>query len=180
MSLKELTSDLHSEAERKTVAQLLASGEMSRELYTTYLYNQYTIYDALEQHVDIPSLEGIKRADNIRKDYMWHLSHNMCSNIKMMPSTQEYVNYVSNFQKNSPQTLAHVYVRHLGDMFGGSMIAKNIPGPNYYYKFENRGQLIKELRAMLDDSMADEARICFQYAIRLFEDLENEYLRQSS
>jgi heme oxygenase len=179
MSLKELTSDLHSEAERKTVAQLLASGEISRELYTIYLYNQFSIYDALEQHVDIPSLEGIKRADSIREDYAWHLINSKNSIIKIMPSTREYVNYVSNFQKNSPQTLAHVYVRHLGDMFGGSMIAKNIPGPNCYYKFENRGQLIKELRGMLDDSMADEARICFQYAIRLFEDLEYEFLRQS-
>ena len=176
MSLKELTSDLHSEAERKTVAQLLASGEISRELYTIYLYNQFSIYDALEQHVDIPSLEGIKRADSIREDYAWHLINSKNSIIKMMPSTREYVNYVSNFQKNSPQTLAHVYVRHLGDMFGGSMIAKNIPGPNNYYKFKNRGQLIKDLRELLDDSMADEARVCFQYAIRLFEELEHELL----
>lgn len=179
MSLKELTSDLHSEAEQKTVAQLLASGEISRELYTCYLYNQHAAYNALEQHVDILSLENIKRSDSIRKDYIWHLTYDMSHRIKMMPSTIEYMKLVSSFEKNSKQVLAHVYVRHLGDMFGGSMIAKNIPGPNYYYKFENRGQLIKDLREMLDDSMAEDARVCFRYAIRLFEDLENEYLRQS-
>ena len=176
MSLKEQTSDLHNEAERKPVAKLLATGEISREVYTVYLYNQYAIYDALEQHVDILSLEGIKRADSIRKDYLWHLVEDTSPRVNLMPSTRDYVDYVRNFEKNSPQTLAHVYVRHLGDMFGGSMIAKNIPGPNNYYKFKNRGQLIKDLRELLDDSMADEARVCFQYAIRLFEELEHELL----
>ena len=179
MSLKELTSDLHSEAERKTVAQLLASGEISRCIYTCYLYNQYYAYDVLEQHVDIPIIEDIKRASRIQKDYTWHLGEDTSQCVKLMPSTIEYMKLVNSFEKNSKQVLAHVYVRHLGDMFGGSMIAKNIPGPNYYYKFENRGQLIKDLREMLDDSMAEDARVCFRYAIRLFEDLENEYLRQS-
>ena len=179
MSLKELTSDLHSEAERKTVAQLLDSGEISRCIYTCYLYNQYYAYDVLEQHVDIPIIEDIKRASHIQKDYTWHLGEDTSQCVKLMPSTIEYMKLVNSFEKNSKQVLAHVYVRHLGDMFGGSMIAKNIPGPNYYYKFENRGQLIKDLREMLDDSMAEDARVCFRYAIRLFEDLENEYLRQS-
>jgi hypothetical protein len=60
-------------------------------------------------------------------------------------------------------------------MFGGSMIAKNIDGPNNYYKFENRGELIKKVRSLLHDEMSDEARTCFQYAIRLFKDLEDGY-----
>jgi hypothetical protein len=51
------------------------------------------------------------------------------------------------------------------------MIAKRIPGSGMMYKFENVDTLKTTVRGMLDDSMAPEANRCFEFAIRLFEEL---------
>jgi heme oxygenase len=69
--------------------------------------------------------------------------------------------------------LAHIYVRHFGDMYGGQMIAKRNPGSGKMYQFENVDELKEIVRSRLDDDMSDEANMCFQFAIRLFKELEN-------
>jgi hypothetical protein len=63
----------------------------------------------------------------------------------------------------------------MGDMFGGAMLKKIVPGEGTMYDFENKNDLIQKLRAKLDDSLADEANVVFDFAIKLFEDLANEY-----
>ena len=68
----------------------------------------------------------------------------------------------------------HMYVRHFGDMYGGAMIAKKVPGMGMMYKFEEKDLLKAKVRAILTDDMADEANICFEYAIRLFGELVDE------
>jgi heme oxygenase len=66
---------------------------------------------------------------------------------------------------------AHIYTRHMGDLSGGQMIRKKIPGSGTLYNFEN-GPALKELiRERLDDSMADEAKICFDFATKTFQEL---------
>ena len=175
MSLKELTSDLHQLAEERPFARLLSTGSLTPEQYTNYLFNQYYCYLALEQYLDMPDIQEIKRAEKIKEDLEWYeIAHNF-PKCQLTYSTNEYVDYIHSIGDNKEKILAHVYVRHFGDMFGGSMIAKNTSGPNNYYKFENRGELIKKVRSLLHDGMADEARTCFQYAIRLFKDLEDGY-----
>jgi heme oxygenase len=57
-------------------------------------------------------------------------------------------------------------------MYGGAMIAKRIPGSGKMYQFENKQELIAMVREKLDDSLADEANKCFDFAIKLFEELE--------
>ena len=88
------------------------------------------------------------------------------------------------------QVLAHIYVRHFGDMYGGQMISKAIPSPqnidwmgktpdpsswSTMYNFENKKELITNIRENLSDDMADEAKTCFQFAINLFKELEEYY-----
>ena len=68
--------------------------------------------------------------------------------------------------------MAHIYVRHMGDLSGGQMIAKRVPGSGNYYKFDADVNEYKEkIRAKCDDSMAEEAKICFDYATGLFKDM---------
>ena len=175
MSLKELTSDLHELAEQRPFAKMLASGALTPEQYTNYLFNQYYIYHTLELYLSVPDIQDIKRADKIKEDLEWYeITHNFLQ-CQLTYSTNEYIGYIHSIGDDKEKILAHVYVRHFGDMFGGSMIAKNIDGPNNYYKFENRGELIKKVRSLLHDGMADEARRCFMFAIRLFKDLEDGY-----
>ena len=64
--------------------------------------------------------------------------------------------------------MAHVYVRYLGDLRGGQMIAKKIPGTGLYYQFQNSNELANIIYSKLNDSMADEAKIVFNYATQLF------------
>jgi hypothetical protein len=59
-------------------------------------------------------------------------------------------------------------------MYGGQMIAKRNPGSGNMYEFDSVDALKSSVRERLHDSMADEANICFQYAIQLFEELSNE------
>ena len=48
MSLREITKDLHHEAETTTFAKMLLSGKIGREDYRNYLYNLLAIYDPIE------------------------------------------------------------------------------------------------------------------------------------
>ena len=68
-----------------------------------------------------------------------------------------------------------MYVRHFGDAHGGQIIKRNVPGAGLMYEFENRAELIKQVRELLHDGMADEAMICFEYAERLFHELMENY-----
>ena len=66
-----------------------------------------------------------------------------------------------------------MYVRHFGDMYGGAIIQKRVPGSGTMYNFDNKEELKQLLRELLTDDMAEEANICFEFAIRLFEELEH-------
>jgi heme oxygenase len=70
--------------------------------------------------------------------------------------------------------LAHIYVRHFGDMYGGQMIRKRNPGSGSMYDFDNVEELKTKIRSMLNDDMADEANRCFEFAMELFEELDVE------
>jgi heme oxygenase len=66
--------------------------------------------------------------------------------------------------------LAHVYVRHMGDMFGGQMLAKLLPGSNRMFQFENLPQLIANVRQKLNVSLAEEANVAFTHNINMLKD----------
>ena len=48
MGLKELTKEVHQDAERQEFVKTLMSGNMSDEMYAEFLYNQHAIYNLLE------------------------------------------------------------------------------------------------------------------------------------
>ena len=48
MSLKDITSDLHHEAETTKFAKMLLSGKIEKADYRNYLYNLLAIYDPIE------------------------------------------------------------------------------------------------------------------------------------
>jgi heme oxygenase len=48
MSLKEITSDLHHEAETTKFAKMLLSGKIGKDDYKNYLYNLMAVYDPIE------------------------------------------------------------------------------------------------------------------------------------
>jgi heme oxygenase len=177
-NLKQLTHENHTKAEAHPFTKRLVKGELSKQEYADYLYNQLPAYHKLEtlceQRGLLTNIESIKRSQAILNDF-----NDLVANYptaKIYPSTINYVNYLENLTDN--QLLAHLYVRHMGDMFGGQMIKTKIPGKGSMYDFENRKELIQNLREKLSDDLATEANTCFEQIFDLFTDLANEHTIQ--
>ena len=87
-------------------------------------------------------------------------------------ATKKYLTHMRSIMDEPDKLMAHVYVRHMGDLSGGQMIKKKVPGAGKFYDFEGDVKEIKEaIRAKTNDTMADEAKICFDYATELFKDM---------
>lgn len=173
MSLKELTHEEHRHAETRPFVKVLFSGKVDPQLYAIYLYNQFPMYEVLEvcamPHGILNDIPGILRSKNIRSDFeeLWSGDKNP----PLCPVVDEYMRHILSIKHDPKKLLAHIYVRHMGDLAGGQMIAKRIPGSGKYYQFDNVDELKSKIRAKIDDSLVDEAKLCFGYAARFFEEM---------
>jgi heme oxygenase len=175
MSLRELTKDNHTNAERQEFVKILFSGSIDPKLYATYLYNQFPMYELLEvcamPHGLLSDIPGILRAKAIRADFdeLWGSDEE--DRPKLCPVVKEYMDHIMKIKDDPKKLMAHIYVRHMGDLAGGQMIAKRVPGSGKYYQFENADDLKAAVRLKTDDSMADEAKICFDFATQFFKEM---------
>jgi heme oxygenase len=178
-NLKELTMQHHENAERAEFADLLLSGDISPKLYQEYLYAQLQNYTALESAVSVPmELESIFRSTLIEQDlHELQSLYDLDDVEENLQSTIEYTHHIRTLEENgnNDDLLGHLYVRHFGDAHGGQIIKKKVPGSGLMYEFEDRKALIQGVRELLHDGMADEAKICFEYAERLFHELIDRY-----
>lgn len=174
MSLKELTKDAHSNAERQEFVKILFSGNIDSELYASYLKNQHPQYEILEvcamPHGLLNGLHDIRRAPAIMADYL-ELKKDTETDPQILPVVERYIKYILSIKDDPKRLMAHLYVRHMGDLAGGQMIAKRIPGSGKYYQFEDPDTLKTAIRERLNDDMADEAKVCFQYAKEFFQEM---------
>lgn len=176
-NLKELTWSHHQNAERQAFVKELMSGDITSERYADYLYNQYLMYreleNAAEAHGLFEDLEAVKRTQAILDDFneIWIA----LTPPAPKPVTIEYMDHIKSISNDKDKLMAHLYVRHMGDLSGGQMIAKRVPGSKKFYQFSEDVPALKEkIRSKLDDSMADEAKICFDFAAKLFEQMLEE------
>lgn len=173
MSLKELTYQEHKFAETRPFVKVLFKGDIDPQLYAIYLFNQFPMYEVLEvcamPHGILNDVPGILRSKAIRTDYeeLWkgESSPPLCAVV------DDYIKYILSIKGDAKRLMSHIYVRHMGDLAGGQMIAKRVPGSGNYYQFADVDNLKTKIREKIDDSMADEAKICFNYAARLFEEM---------
>ena len=96
---------------------------------------------------------------------------------KFPPSVDKYIAHVEALadSDNNEALLAHMYVRHFGELHGGQIIKKKTPGNGKMYEFSGDTKfLIEEFRKLLSDDMADEAKICFDFASELFDELSKD------
>ena len=185
MSLRELTAEKHKDAERQAFVKELLGGSITEERYATFLYNLHPVYNVLEMFAiangllaDIPE---VRRAPKIQADYQ-ELWKNPTAP-KLCPTVPKYMKYIKDELANDPDRLmAHLYVRHMGDLAGGQMIAKRVPGSGTMYQFDNVDELKNKIRAKLKDSMGDEANVAFDIAIDMMKDMmeDEQSLEQSN
>ena len=176
MSLRDFTQDLHQEAEKTWMAKELMSGSIDPGLYFKYLQNIYFIHRTIERCCEdqnlLKGIENICNSERIFND-LTELSMLYGVNYeKLLPVTIDYVSYLGTLKE---EVLAHLYVRHFGDMYGGQMIKKKIPGSGTMYDFKAKKTTIDKTRKKLSDDLGPEARKAFQYAIDLMKGLESEY-----
>lgn len=172
MTLREQIADKHEAAEKTKFVQFLLDGKIPKRMYADYLYNQYLCYRVMEEKAqeqgllsDVPELW---RASKMKED----LDELGEERLNVFNSTLDYMKYVTVEPIN---LMAHIYVRHFGDMYGGQMIKKVVPSSGRMYEFENRKEMIDKIRPLLTEDLGDEANKCFDFVINLFNELEHEY-----
>jgi heme oxygenase len=168
MALKELIKESHDKAEAHPFVTLLLSGKMPGDIYAEYLANQSVCYAAVESIAGVygllHGLDGLTRARLIAQD-----AAELGGSKIIHPSTREYVEYVLSVPAD--RVLAHIYVRHFADMYGGQLIKRVAPGSCLMYEFDDRAGLIAKVRERLTDDLAEEANRVFDFALRLFDEI---------
>lgn len=171
MSLKELTQEKHTEAEQTEFAALLLSGNISKDQYAKYLYQMLLIYNSLEVAAHklglLAELPDLRRSPNIYLDLTELVGKNY--NCGWVPAAVEYHKYLLSLaeESDSNKIMAHIYVRHMGDLYGGQMIKQKVPGSGKFYDFKDPAGLKSLIRSKLDHSMGDEANVAFDHAIKI-------------
>jgi len=172
-NLKELTWEHHKNAERQAFVKELMSGAISKERYATFLFNLHLQYNLLEVFAMVHGLIDLRRAPAIHEDYqeLWTDTNNQPP---LLPVVKSYMDHIISIQDDADKLMAHLYVRHMGDLSGGQMISKKVPGAGRLYKFDQPVDMLKEkIRARLNDTMADEAKIAFDFATKMFKQMDD-------
>ena len=174
-NLKELTWEHHKEAERQEFVKVLMSGKINPQFYATYLWNQHKKYDLLEAMCGAHGIfadigQNLSRKLLIEEDFRELWKHD--NEPLMVQSTIDYLQHMRDIMHDKNALMAHVYVLYMGDMSGGQMIKKKIPGEGRMYDFDGDIPAIKDkIRELTTDEMADEAKWVFDSATQLFQQL---------
>jgi len=175
--LREHTNAKHREAEGTPFVQYMLHGNIAPDHYAVYLQQMQSVYSNIEYFAEISGLlwdlPDIKRSEYMRED-IEELGYKLPE--RLLPSIERWRQRIIDLYYSGQKhlILAHVYVRHMGDLYGGKIIAKRVPGSGRCYGFADRPALIKALDAKLSTDIVDEALVAFDLAIEVFEDLRKE------
>lgn len=172
MSLKELTAAKHTEAENTKFMKAVFARKMSKDMWADFTYQKSLFYNGIEGVAGacglLKDLPDIQRAHYLYLDYK-DMTSGAIAHAYRLPAI-EYYKYILSLFPNGEKVLAHLYVWHMGDMFGGQMIKKIVDAPHRNLEFKNPELLKQTIRSKLNDSMAEEANIAFDWAIKILND----------
>jgi len=183
MSLKEATWEHHKRAEEQPFVGMMFGGKLHPKSYAIFLYNQIQQYDVLEDTASkndvLTGLEDINRYPGLVKDFqeLWGEYGGEAEIPPTLETTNEFTKYILEIDKDpssesrQKRLMAHIYTRHMGDLMGGQMLAKKVPGSSAMYEFTDPDKLKGAIRAKLDDSMADEVRVAYKFATSTFKEM---------
>ena len=154
--------------------QYLLKGSITTDHYVTYLAEMLAIYQCLEDLAPqaglFKDIEQLLRASAMQQD-LAELAPDYQT--ELLPSTQIYLQHLHSLSVSPrrSQLFAHVYVRHMGDLYGGKMISRVVPGSGLWYQFDNRAELAKRFNEKITLDLADEALIAFDHFGNIFTDM---------
>ena len=177
MSLKELTAFNHAKAESTPFMKAVFARTLPFDLWVDWTYQKTLFYAVIEEAAAdcglLDDLPDIRRALYLYEDYCEMNKFRDMVRHQFRPVVEEYKNYILSINKEPKRIMAHLYTWHMGDMFGGQMIKKIVPGAHRNLEFEDARTLMTNIRAKLDDSMGDEANVAFDWAIRMMRDYDS-------
>lgn len=175
MSLKELTAEKHKIAESTPFMKAVFAKTLPFNLWVDWTYQKSLFYSTIESCAGanglLDDLPDIRRNFYLYLDFkeMWNSNMPYPSYKKTVINYHDYLLSVSN-DKN--KIMAHLYTWHMGDMFGGQMIKKIVPGSHRNLEFSDTKTLINNIRQKLNDNMADEANNAFDWAISMMREYD--------
>lgn len=183
MSLKEITKDLHDLAESTSFMKSVFNGTLNSSDWLDFTYQKTLFYNTIEGAAGacglLRDLNGIQRAFKLYQDYQAMNVDNKKHYYRDV--VVQYHNYLLSINKDPDRVMAHLYAWHMGDLFGGQMIKRIVPGSHTAMEFENRDDLIQKVRSKLvDETMGQEARCAFEWAIRILKEYDNTTMGTSS
>lgn len=174
MSLKELTAENHAKAEGTAFMKSVFDGTMDMDKWADFTHQKCLIYNAIEGTAGacglLEDLPDIRRAHYLYQDCQ---EMKPGHNIAYRQTAIDYHTYILQLMPDEKKVLAHLYVWHLGDLYGGQMIKKIVNAPHRALDFKDTPTLMTNFRAKLDDSLADEANVAFEWAIKLMESYDS-------
>ena len=176
MSLKDITKEIHTAAERTPFMNATIKGKIPKDVWADYTYQKSVIYGSIENVARDAGLTldclDIERALKLYQDAK---EMNGGTFPRLRQPTIDYSRYILDLAGDKDKIMAHLYVWHMGDLFGGQMIKKILDYvPHRNLEFNDVDGLKATIRAKLDDSMGDEAIVAFEWAIKLMHTYDSE------
>jgi len=169
--LRESCASLHAIAEKTQCAQDLISGNITESIYKNYCYQLWMIADVIEHKINL--LDDLQRRHKLIMD----IAECSAGPVYSCPSTIAYVRHIAAFHRpdNNGQLKGHIYANYLGWLYGGQMIAKKLNLPQHHLQFNDVRACVDNVRnvhlGMIFDRDADEAKIAFEYIIKIYDEL---------
>ncbi len=132
--LKDATAAAHRSAEGSEFMTALLGGELSLEAVATFTGQLWFIYEALERAVrgasgsscgEAVADERLERQTALEADLTALLGGHWREQVRILPATARYVARLEGMAAPH-QVVAHHYVRYLGDISGGQIIASRL------------------------------------------------------
>ena len=197
--LRQGTRPLHVRAERSGILAELLRGRASQDAYALLLRNLLGVYEEMEsglergrEHPAIRPLAcpAVYRTAALRSDLDALGGPEWAQSLPRLPSGSRYAQRVSDACRgDGTRLLAHAYVRYLGDLNGGRIVAHMLrdklglgPESLAFYAYPQIAEpdaFLRDYRSAVDaasswvdaDVLLDEARAVFQLNIDLSEEV---------
>jgi len=176
MSLKEITKEIHTAAERTPFMNATIKGKIPKDIWADYTYQKSVIYGSIENVARDAGLTldclDIERALKLYQDAKEMTGGNFP---RLRQATIDYSRYLLDLAGHPDKIMAHLYVWHMGDLHGGQMIKKILNYvPHRNLEFADVEATKVTIRNKLNDSMGDEAIVAFEWAIKLMHTYDTE------
>lgn len=203
VALREETAHAHENAERSAFMQRLISGELTAEAAADLGGQLWFVYESLERavrsvaHTPIASAVADPRLERrfaLEADLAALVGGDWREKIRILPATASYVARLEEISGSAVEVVAHHYVRYLGDVSGGQVIAARLgalydiePDALNFYDFSAIGKIPpyrKDYRERLDsliltaderEALLLEAQRAFAFNSAIFAELNNRH-----